>query len=180
MHYETKLHFFKSYNLLNIKFCRLRKDDDMSGLLRHWSKPVLSCLVKNQLPLHQVRFFSVLQSPFSSSLVCQIRGSPLNTSSTFPLLSDCVAQNSVQHIQVSGIKHYAKPPKRCRHCYYQVKDEQLYVMCTKNPRHYAAAKQPNKKWGNYVFTHATSGGTDGGFGKGSRDMKTQYNFRLDY
>jgi len=149
----------------------------MSGLLCHWSKPVLSCLVKNQLPFHQVRTFSVLQSSVSSSLASLIGGSSVNSAKISPLLSEnFLIQNSVQHIQVSGIKHYAKPPKRCRHCYYQVKDEQLYTMCTKNPRHYAAAKQKNKKWGNYVFTHATQGGSR----QGSRDMKTQYNFRLDY
>ena len=61
-----------------------------------------------------------------------------------------------------------------------MKDEQLYVMCTANPKHYNAVKQKNKKWGNFVFTHATQGSTDGGYGRGSRHMKTQQSFRLDY
>merc|ERR1712243_513077 len=88
--------------------------------------------------------------------------------------------NQVQVTQTAGIKHVANPEKRCRHCYFQVIDEQRYVMCTKNPRHYTAQKIKNKKWGNYVFTHATQGATDGGYGKGSRHMKTQQSFRLDF
>ena len=64
-----------------------------------------------------------------------------------------------------------KLQKRCRHCYFAVKDEQKYVMCTANPRckdrffplglldvncrHYAAQKMVGLKWGNMILTHAT-------------------------
>jgi len=106
---------------------------------------------------------SINPSPVSSSL--SVKASTLN---------------QVQVTQTAGIKHVANPEKRCRHCYFQVIDEQRYVMCTKNPRHYTAQKIKNKKWGNYVFTHATQGATDGGYGKGSRHMKTQQSFRLDF
>ena len=75
-----------------------------------------------------------------------------------------------------GIKHMGKLQKRCRHCYFAVKDEQKYVMCTANPRwfrtetmtnnvrrpdlnekcrHYAAQKLVGLKWGNMIMTHAT-------------------------
>ena len=47
--------------------------------------------------------------------------------------------------QTAGIKHVGKLSLRCRHCYYMVKDEQQYVMCTAKPRHYQAKKMPGKK-----------------------------------
>ena len=145
----------------------------MSNFLRHCSKPVLSCL-NNQLK--PVKFFSVLQCPTSVNL-------PSSTSSVQAKSSSNLFGSSltpVSNVQVCGIKHVARPEKRCRHCYFQVKDEQLFVMCTKHPRHYSAARQKNKKWGNYILTHSTQGATDGGYGKGSRDMRTQNSFRLEY
>jgi ribosomal protein L36 len=33
------------------------------------------------------------------------------------------------------LKHVGKPTLRCRHCYFVIKDEQKYVMCTAKPRH---------------------------------------------
>ena len=141
----------------------------MSYMLGHLSRPVLSVLTaqtQRQLQLSKsVRPFASLSSCVSSSPV--FRPSLLVTA---PVLS----------LPSAGIKHVAHVNKRCRHCYFQVKDEQLYVMCTANPKHYNAVKQKNKKWGNYVFTHATTGSTDGGYGRGSRHMKTQQSFRLDY
>merc|ERR1719334_2208725 len=66
--------------------------------------------------------------------------------------------NSVVHQVVAGIKHVGKPSLRCRHCYFAVKDEQQYVLCTAKARHYQAQKQPGKKWGMMILTHATQGG----------------------
>jgi len=47
--------------------------------------------------------------------------------------------------QTAGIKHVGKLSLRCRHCYFMVKDEQQFVMCTAKARHYQAQKQPAKK-----------------------------------
>ena len=145
----------------------------MSGLLRHLTKPVLSCsfIKSNQLKLQQSpQIFVNLQSTTRAfSAWAPIKVS-LGQDSLTP----------VHHLPSAGIKHVAHPRKRCRHCYFQVKDEQRYVMCTANPRHYTAERQKNKKWGNYVFTHATTGVNDKGHGRGSRHMKTQNSFRLDY
>merc|ERR1712173_334788 len=79
-------------------------------------------------------------------------------------------------IQSHGIKHMGKLQKRCRHCYFAVKDEQKYVMCTANPRHYAAQKMVGLKWGNMILTHATQGGNRRNRGRGTRHMKTQTSF----
>ena len=156
----------------------------MSNILRHGTKPVLSC-VNVQLQLQKdVRNFSFfINSTKNISPQTSFNKNNVLTNSSPPssLFSDKFASLSqVQVTQTAGIKHVANPEKRCRHCYFQVIDEQRYVMCTKNPRHYTAQKIKNKKWGNYVFTHATQGSTDGGYGKGSRHMKTQQSFRLDY
>ena len=148
----------------------------MSCLIRHWSKPVLSCT--NQLKLHQNQ---KLLFNFQSSSRAFSSISPISVKVSIPFkIEDTSGLTSVQIQPSAGIKHVAHPRKRCRHCYFQVKDEQLYVMCTANPRHYTAEKQKNKKWGNYVFTHATQGSTDGGSGRGSRHMNTQNSFRLDF
>ena len=149
----------------------------MSVMLGHF-KPVLAALTA-QAPRLQLRQLSGCWSyrsltPPSPSHLSPV---PLSLSSS-PLLAP--ARSAVLVQQSAGIKHKAHVNKRCRHCYFQVKDEQLYVMCTANPKHYNAVRQKNKKWGNYVFTHATQGSTDGGYGRGSRHMRTQQSARLDY
>jgi len=73
-----------------------------------------------------------------------------------------------------------KLERRCRHCYFVIKEEQKYVMCTANPRHYAAQKMVAVKYGNMILTHATQGGHRRGRGQGTRHMKTQQSFRLEY
>ena len=56
-----------------------------------------------------------------------------------------LAPSSVLTTQSAGIKHVGELSLRCRHCYFSVKDEQKFVMCTAKPRHYQAQKQPGKK-----------------------------------
>ena len=153
----------------------------MSNILRHWSKPVLSCVNTQLLQLHNVRNFGSfyfhrslsIQQPFESS-----RASTITQSSS--LLRPDLTCIPALNILSAGIKHVATPKKRCRHCYFVVKDEQRFVMCHANPRHYMAQKMPNKKWGDVVFTHATTGVNSKGRGNGTREMKTQLSFRLDY
>ena len=149
----------------------------MSVMLGHL-KPVLTALTA-QAPRLQLRQLSTrscwVRSPTPQS---PSAFSPATLSfSPCPLLAP---PRPAVLLQSAGIKHKAHVNKRCRHCYFQVKDEQLYVMCTANPKHYNAVRQKNKKWGNYVFTHATQGSTDGGYGRGSRHMRTQQSARLDY
>eukprot|EP00091_Calanus_sinicus_P014213 TRINITY_DN3163_c2_g1_i2.p1 TRINITY_DN3163_c2_g1~~TRINITY_DN3163_c2_g1_i2.p1 ORF type:complete len:126 (-),score=28.66 TRINITY_DN3163_c2_g1_i2:77-433(-) len=103
-------------------------------------------------------------------------GSSLSSSTSHPFL----APNSVLTTQTAGIKHVGELSLRCRHCYLAVKDEQKFVMCTAKPRHYQAQKQPGKKYGMWVFSHATQGSSKRNNGKGSRHMWTQQSFRLDY
>jgi len=75
--------------------------------------------------------------------------------------------------QTAGIKHVGKLTLRCRHCYFMVKDEQQFVMCTAKARHYQAKKQPAKKLGMLIMTHATQGRYNRGNGRGSRHIVTQ-------
>ena len=145
----------------------------MSWILAHFSKPVLSSTAQSLRQLHQLSSSVRSIAPVSAC----VRFSPPSLSlSKASLLSP----SSPLLVPGSGIKHVAHPKKRCRHCYFQVKDEQLFVMCTANAKHYNAVRQKNKKWGNYVMTHATAGSTDKGRGRGSRHMNTQQSFRLDY
>ena len=153
----------------------------MSNILRHWSKPVLSCVNTQLLQLHNVRNFGIFHSPRFTITPQAFESSRTSTATqASPLLRPDLSCIPASSIQSAGIKHVAMPKKRCRHCYFQVKDEQRFVMCTVNPRHYMAQKMPNKKWGNVVFTHATTGSSSKGRGNGSREMKTQLSFRLDY
>ena len=157
----------------------------MSNILRHGIKPVLSCVnvqLQLQKDVRNFSFFINSTKVFSSqSPVCKNTFITNVSPSPSSLLSGKDGTlNQVQVTQTAGIKHVANPNKRCRHCYFQIIDEQRYVMCTKNPRHYTAEKIKNKKWGNYVFTHATTGSSRQGDGNGSRHMKTQQSFRLDY
>ena len=167
---------------LHLKYCRDKDKpgkDDMSLMLGQHFKPVLAALTA-QAPRLQLRQLSssgwVSSITFTPPAPAPSHFSPGSLSSS-PLLAP---PSSPVLLQTAGIKHKAFVNKRCRHCYFQVKDEQLYVMCTANPKHYNAVRQKNKKWGNYVFTHATQGSTDGGYGRGSRHMRTQQSARLDY
>jgi ribosomal protein L36 len=80
----------------------------------------------------------------------------------------------------AGIMHRAELRKRCKHCYFVVKDEQRFVLCTAKPRHYTAQKLTATKYGNMIMTHATQGGNRHGTGRGTRHIKTQQSFRLEY
>ena len=153
----------------------------MSNILRHWSKPVLSCVNTQLLQLHNVRSFGIFH-PSISTIIPQAMDSwkAPTTTQSLTLLRPNLSSVPAFNVQSAGIKHVATPKKRCRHCYFVVKDEQRFVMCTAHPRHYMAQKMPNKKWGDVVFTHATTGSSSRGRGHGTREMKTQLSFRLDY
>ena len=132
-------------------------------------------------PVRRIHFSSVrsfFPQPVLSAVSINggVTGITLNSGSSQSFLKP----TSTQIVQSAGIKHVGVPTLRCRHCYFAIKDEQKFVMCTAKPRHYQAAKQPGKKWGNYVFSHATQGASGKGNGKGSRHMWTQQSFRLDY
>merc|ERR1712059_187229 len=101
--------------------------------------------------------------------------SPFNNPS--PLLS---VSPSVLVTQTAGIKHVGIPKLRCRHCYFVVKDEVKYVMCTSKPRHYQAQKNIALKYGNMIMTHATQGSSKSNNGKGSRHMRTQQSCRMEF
>merc|ERR1719260_387327 len=117
----------------------------------------------------------MLPSSISASSISSSSSALTNSTATLKIVPA-----SPLLIQSQGIKHMGKLQKRCRHCYFAVKDEQKYVMCTANPRHYAAQKMVGLKWGNMILTHATQGGNRRNRGRGTRHVKTQASFRLDY
>jgi len=82
--------------------------------------------------------------------------------------------------QSAGLKHVGVPRLRCKHCYFVVKDELKYVMCTVHRRHLQAEKLIAAKYGNMIMTHATQGSTKSGGSRGSRGIKTQDTFRMDF
>jgi len=129
-----------------------------------------------QLHFSARTFIPVLSAGSGNGVVSQSTSGFVSSNSTQSFLKP----SSVVTTQTAGIKHVGELTKRCRHCYFAVKDEQRFVMCTAKPRHYQAQKQPFKKWGLFIMTHATQGGQRKGNGKGSRHMWTQQSFRLDY
>merc|ERR1740128_343140 len=82
--------------------------------------------------------------------------------------------------QTAGLKHVGVPKRRCKHCYFIVKDEVRYVMCTVHPRHKVAERQVATKFGNMILTHGTQGGRNMNNPRGTRQMKTQQSFRMDF
>jgi len=152
----------------------------MLNLARLVSRP-LTCLRSAipSLPSSSSSLPSVSFSSFGQSRSLPSSSSPsTNCPSSSPLL--LLQTASPLLVQSCGIKHMGKLQKRCRHCYFAIKDEQKYVMCTANPRHYAAQKLVGLKWGNMIMTHATQGGNRRNRGRGTRHMKTQASFKLEF
>jgi large subunit ribosomal protein L36 len=81
-------------------------------------------------------------------------------------------------VAAAGMKWVANPKKRCKDCYFEVKDEVLYVLCPTHARHRQGEKKLKPKHG-WIMTHATQGAA-GGHGQGRRQMWTQQSFRLDF
>merc|ERR1719339_572395 len=116
-----------------------------------------------------------------------VRGVQPNQS---PLLQACRETISSQKSRVflaptshlfnysAGLKHVGVPKLRCKHCYYVIKDEVKYVMCTAKPRHMQAEKMVAAKQGNMILTHATQGSAKKV--RGSRAIKSQNSFRMDF
>ncbi|CAD7011793.1 unnamed protein product [Ceratitis capitata] len=56
--------------------------------------------------------------------------------------------------QVAGFKVKGRLKRRCKDCYFVVREERLYVICPTHPRHkqMAMKKRPKNTW---ILTHAT-------------------------
>lgn len=55
---------------------------------------------------------------------------------------------------VCGFKVKGRVRRRCKSCYFVVRDERLYVICPKSPRHKQMAMKP-KPLNTYILTHAS-------------------------
>ncbi|KAJ8716110.1 hypothetical protein PYW08_013395 [Mythimna loreyi] len=55
---------------------------------------------------------------------------------------------------VCGFKVKGRLRRRCKSCYFVVRDERLYVICPKSPRHKQMAMKP-KPLNTYILTHAS-------------------------
>ena len=83
------------------------------------------------------------------------------------------------HLISRGMKWVAHPKKRCKDCYFVVKDEVKYVMCLKHARHKQGTKRGPLKL-TWIMTHATNGSAGSGHGNGRMQMWTQQGFRMDF
>nr|ALS04707.1 mitochondrial putative 39S ribosomal protein L36 [Pseudodiaptomus poplesia] len=134
--------------------------------------------VKNSLLLPNVGQSCSLQL---SRSICSLRVDANKTGqSSLKFCGTLLKPTSSQLIPSAGLKHVGVPTLRCRHCYFVVKDEVKYVMCTAKPRHQQAQKMIAAKFGNMILTHATQGVNKKNNGRGSRNIKTQSSFRLDF
>lgn len=132
------------------------------------SRPILQVLLSHTPPARPMHYLSLRHLPRV----------PQPTSNS--ILPQLLAPPSVEIQPIAGIKHMGVPKLRCRHCYFVIKNEQRFVMCTAKPRHYAAQKMVGLKFGNMILTHATQGSSKWNTGKGSRHMKTQNSFRMEF
>ncbi|PZC84202.1 hypothetical protein B5X24_HaOG205397 [Helicoverpa armigera] len=55
---------------------------------------------------------------------------------------------------VCGFKVKGRLRRRCKSCYFVVRDERLYVICPKSPRHKQMAMKP-KPLNTWILTHAS-------------------------
>ncbi|KAL0822532.1 hypothetical protein ABMA28_004579 [Loxostege sticticalis] len=66
------------------------------------------------------------------------------------LLTPCTPMiNPVCNLKIKG-----RVRRRCKSCYFVIRDERLYVMCPKFPRHKQAAMKP-KPINTWILTHAS-------------------------
>ncbi|KAG7296036.1 hypothetical protein JYU34_021132 [Plutella xylostella] len=56
--------------------------------------------------------------------------------------------------QVCGFKVKGRLRRRCKSCYFVVREERLYVICPKFPRHKQMAMKP-KPHNTWILTHAS-------------------------
>ena len=106
------------------------------------------------LPSLQLRIQVRAVSPCATSEIPGLLGASFpHTPTVAPLLA---APLTPILTQTAGIKHMTTLKKRCRHCYFVIKDEQKFVMCTAKPRHYAAQKMPGKKYVQQIILNIIS------------------------
>ncbi|XP_028030041.1 39S ribosomal protein L36, mitochondrial [Bombyx mandarina] len=56
--------------------------------------------------------------------------------------------------QISGIKIKGRVRRRCRSCYFVFRDERVYIMCSKFPRHKQMSMKP-KPHNTWILTQAS-------------------------
>ncbi|KAL5290820.1 hypothetical protein ACFFRR_010292 [Megaselia abdita] len=56
--------------------------------------------------------------------------------------------------QIAGFKVKGRLKKRCKDCYFVVREERLYVICPTHPRHKQMSMQ-KKDYNTWILTHAT-------------------------
>jgi len=123
-----------------------------------------------------------LRVPLFSSQILANSPAHFSSLSAVKQPSALLAPVRLEVVQVASLKHVGQPKKRCKHCYFIVQDEVKYVMCTVHARHHQAGKQIAAKEGNMIMTHATQGssGAKVNYGRGSRYMKTQESFKMEF
>lgn len=134
----------------------------LSNLTSYYSPSIISS-----------RLISLTTIPAISPLIKRVTIPPISSSS---FLSPTP---SIQVQSTAGLKAVGQVEKRCRHCYTVIQDEVKYNLCTAKPRHRQVQKQVATKFGNMILTHGTQG-TKRSNGRGTRHMKTQQSFRLDF
>nr|CAD7456867.1 unnamed protein product [Timema tahoe] len=72
-----------------------------------------------------------------------------------PLLNSFVPM----FIPVCGFKVKGKLKRRCKDCYFVMRQERLYVICKTHPRHKQMAMKKKEK-NTWILTHATQGASD--------------------
>jgi len=149
---------------------------------------IVSCLLSSQsktISIHkslQTNLLQTVQSRhYSSACLKKFINSTSISTTVLSKNESSLLNNSQSPLvqQVAGMKNRGELRKRCKHCYFIIKDERKYVMCTVHPRHKAAGKVVADMQGNMILTHATQG-SKGKEGKGNRQMKTQQSFRMDF
>lgn len=104
-------------------------------------------LPKNTLINQSAAFFSVLAKPNATNInpiTNQISVSNLLT----PLMPSIVPS--------CGFKVKGRLKRRCKDCYFVMRNQRLYVICETHPRHKQMSMIPKEK-NTWILTHATQG-----------------------
>lgn len=125
-----------------------------------WTSAVLRCvhssaLINRTSSYNCQRSFHHLRTPTTTTTIATI-GKPLATTigaaaGTQPLLLQCLALPMVN--QTCGFKFKRVLKRRCRDCYFVVRQNRLQVICKTHPRHkQLAITAPEES--SWILTHA--------------------------
>ncbi|XP_037906504.1 39S ribosomal protein L36, mitochondrial [Hermetia illucens] len=121
----------------------------LKTLVQRWA-PLLTAQSRILSSLTSLRSFHCLTPPVGS-----LRSLTPNSQIPMEPIASSLLRPTVPLVeQVAGFKVKGRLRRRCKDCYFVIRQERLYVICKTHPRHkQMAMKQRDYK--SWILTHAT-------------------------